>query len=94
MMQLLSDEFQHSTIRNVVKLLVDPATNCHFVPLFKSCVKIRSFERVNSTAINIYFYHGQPKLLTFKLALCIPKIVDNTFVISTSHTMKIYGDKA
>ena len=94
MMQLLSDEFQYSTIRNVVKLLVDPAANCHFVPLFKSCVKVRSFERANSTALNVYFYHGQPKLIAFKLALCLPKIVNDTFMISTSHNMKVYKDKA
>ena len=90
MLQLLSDELQHSTIRNVVKLLVDPAATCHFVPLFKSCVKVRSFERINSTALNVYFYHGQPKLIAFKLALCLPKIVNNTFMVSTSHNMKIY----
>ena len=103
MLQLLSDELQHSTIRNVVKLLVDPAATCHFVPLFKSCVKVRSFERINSTALNVYFYHGQPKLIAFKLALCLPKIINtlfffirmkfNTFMISTLHNMKIYEDK-
>ena len=75
MLQLLSDELQHSTIRNVIKLLVDPVSSCHFVPLFKSCVKVRSFERINSTSLSIYFYHIKPILTEFKLAVCLPKLM-------------------
>ena len=94
MIQLLTHQFQHSNIRNILTLLVNPGSSCHFIPLFNSCVKIRSFEKTNNTAINIHFYHFEPKLLAYKIALCVPMFINKTFVINTAHNTKVYGNKA
>ena len=90
MLQLLVKEIESANIRNILLLLLNPMSNCHFIPKLNSCIKIRAFSKLNKSSVQINFLYLVAKQVSYRLVLCMPKYINGLFLISTAHNTKVY----
>ena len=93
MLQLLSHKLETADIRNILRLLLKPSSTCHFISKFNSCMKVKSFAKINKTSIEINFYHSLPKLILYRSVLCVPQFINGSFMINEAHNIRIYGNE-